>query len=272
MIERHYDYVYNVGTIAAGATVGPIQLQTETDAPFDWRSVGGYYWDPSDEVATILPPFLRFRFADPDRNWLQNLPTPGLLDQQQPALFRPLRRHITYPAQGVVQFVLVNDYPSELANVTLIFRGCKLYPGTRHTAPVYAPTYPECYTQRDFQYETLLSLAAGAQILNTPLTINDDADYAWRGTNIDNTAGVVGVSNNPLELRFRDVNLKAFANNWIRAQWLCGTQAARPALWYPELYIERGKQFCFDARNVSTMGAVVDCQIALNGAKVFRRG
>lgn len=282
MIERHHDYVYTLGSIAANQILDALVQPTDTDAPFILRAIGGYYINEAGEVEEAvlnLPGLLMLRFADADNNWLQTARTPGLLAQTSPTDYVPLPRHVTYPAQSSIRFQLENLTAGTLSNVVLIFRGVKLFPGGFGApSPVYAPTYPKCANTEAFQYVANFSLAAGTEQLNTPININGDADFVARGGLAVLDPSVSGAAIQTLEVRLRDVWGKGYSSDgtgggagaWIRAVRLFGAVPSAPGLWYPELYIERGQQFAIDLRNVG-VGVTTAGQLAFDGVKVFTR-
>lgn len=279
-IERHHDYVFLLGNVAAGQVLNPLQLPTDTDAPFVLRGIGGYSitgLGTSEETTAALPSMLLFRYADADSNWLQTGRTPGMLNMPTPADYIPLRKHMTYPARAVVQMQFENATATPLVNAVVIFRGVKLFPGDRLTAPVYAPTYPECYSPVTYQYATTFNLAAGsAPQLNLPVNVNDDADFAWRATELDADPATANSQVTCLEARIRDPLGKAYASYgmgqaaWLRAQYLFGVSANRPGLWYPEIYIGRGQSIFYDLQNTNTANPATG-QFSMDGSKIFSR-
>lgn len=280
MIERHHDYVLELGTIAAGQVITAIPMPMDSDAPFILRAVGGYSIEEpgASEIPMTLPNMLLARYADADGNWQQNARTPKVFTQVQGTEFVPVCKHVTYPARSAVQMEFQNLTAGSLLGVTIIFRGVKLFPGDRVTAPVYAPTYPPCYTSESFTYLANFNIAAGAQLLNQPIYINDDADFAWRNNDITSDPSIVNSSSQGLELRLRDPLGKGYASYgngqaaWIRSDWLFGSQLpARAGFFYPEIYIGKGQSMSFDARNLTGAPGPAAVQLQFDGAKVFRR-
>lgn len=282
MIERHQDYTLPITEMVNGAILSPLQIGTDTDAPFVLRAVGGYYITDAGgigEAVANLPALLRVRIGDSDNNWLQTGRVPGLVAQTVGTDYIPLRRHVAYPARGVIRVQVENVSGGTLNGIVLVFRGVKLFPGSGVSAPVYAPTYPACYTQETFQYTVNFDLAAGTQQLDVPININDDADFVWRGTLIETDATIASNSAQVLEVRVKDWTQKYYSGDgtgggigaWIRAPRLFAeTTTYAPGLWYPELYIPRGRQFYMDLRNVG-VGLRSAGQICLEGAKIFTR-
>jgi len=285
MLERHHDYIYTLTSIANGQIIEAMVQPTDSDAPFILRALGGYSITAagtSGEAVANLPALLMLRFADADNNWLQTARTPGLLAQTSPTNYIPMRRHMTYPAQASIRFQLENLSGAELTNVVIVFRGVKLFAGGYgQPSPVYAPTYPappRCPVTETFQYVVNFSLAAGTEQLNTPINVNGDADFAWRGNLAVRDVSVASSSLETLEVRVRDVWGKGYSSDgvggglgaWVRVQRLFGAVPSAPGLWYPELYIERGQQFTVDLRNVG-VGLTTAGQLALDGVKVFTR-
>lgn len=282
MIERHQDYLLEITELENSAILGPLQVPMDSDAPFVLRAIGGYYIADAggaEETVNNLPALLKIRYADGDSNWLQTQRTPGLLNQTAGTDYVPLRRHVTYPARGVIRLEVENISGGTLAGLVLVFRGVKLFPGSGANSPIYAPTYPICYTQETFQYAVNFSLAAGAEQLDVPININGDADFAWRGTLAETDPATETASFETLEVRVKDWNQKYYAGDgtgggggaWIRATRLFSDSASyAPGLWYPELYIPRGRQFYMDLRNVG-VGLTAAGQFTLEGAKIFTR-
>lgn len=277
--QRHHDYVFQLGTLAPGAIAAPLQLPMDSDAPFVLRALGGYSIEAagtSEETPSPLPAMLLFRYTDAGDNYLQTGRTPGLLAQPSSVDYVPLRQHVTYPARGMVTMQFENATADTLTNCIVIFRGVKLFPGDRDTSPVYAPTYPECYSQTGFQYAVSFAVGAGLTVPNQPLYINDDADFAWRCTEIFRLSSTANSQTTGLEIILKDPVGKAFSSSgrgqaaWIRAHWLFATSPARTGLWFPEIYIGRGQQFQYDARNINPANPATG-QFTLDGAKVYRR-
>lgn len=283
MIERHQDYVFALGEMVEGEVYEELIQPLDADGPFILRALGGYYITDAgtaDESTNPLPGMLMFRFADADGNWLQTHRAPGLLDQPGgPTDFRPLRRHVTYPARSTIRFQVENISGGTLSGIVLLFRGVKLFPGGYgEPSPVYCPTYPGCYACEPFQYVVNFDIAAGAELLNVPITMNGDAAFAWRGTLAVADPTAASNSLEVLEVRTRDPWNKAFASTganggagaWVRAPRLFSAVPSAPGLWYPELYIDKSEQFQLDLRNVG-VGLAATGQIALEGVKVFAR-
>lgn len=272
-VERHYDYVLNVGTMVAGAVVGPINVNISTVAPFVWRGCAGYSITNSggaSETVAALPEYFLSRWQDPDKNYLQPIRVPDMWTQTALSRAVPLRRHMTCPAGSTIQVEFENATAGTLTGVVVVLRGVELYPVNCLGGKVYSPSYPSCYQSRPFQYVADLSLVAGATVRDNVMNIRDDADFVWRGTEIEADASTANATFNTLELRFMDELKKPYASDWLRAEVLCGADAWRPGLMYPEIYIERSHQFLFDARNVGAGGQVTAVQLAFDGAKIFR--
>lgn len=278
MIERHHDHIFRIASIAAGEVLQELRIPLDSDAPFDVRALGGY--SSQEEEIVLLPNLLMFRFADSDGNWLQSARSPGLLTQPDGVSYVPLRKHTVYPARGAVSIQLENRTADALTNVVLVLRGVKYFPGDAETGSqaIYAPTYPDCYAQETFQYAQQFNIAAATTILNVPLNVNGDADFVWRGSLIAPDFSVAVSQYYALEIRIRDVATKAYSSEgtdggigaWIRATALFGENSFRPGLWYPELYMQKSRQFVMDMRNTSATLRAAG-QITLEGAKIFTR-
>lgn len=277
-IERHHDMVLELGTIGVGQIIDPITLPMDSDAPFICRAISGYFYsDPgtADQLLTPLPEFLLARFADADSNWLQTARTPGIVTTGSVANYLPLRKHVIYPAKSVAQWQFQNLAGFEMQGVKIIMRGVKLFPGDRYTAPCYAPTYPDCYTQGNFQYFADFTLNGGVERLNQPLYINDDADFAWRSTLLSSNPRFETSQIGALELRIRDPLGKSYASVgnggavWLNAQALFGF-CPNPHRWFPELYMGKGQALYYDIRNTNPTLPSVG-QFSLEGAKVFKK-
>jgi len=276
-IERHIDMVLNLGTLTAGQIIPSIQLPMDSDAPFVLRALGGYQvtdGGTAEELIAPLPAALLMRLADADGNWLQNARTPGMVSQPQQSDFIPMAKHTIYPARGVAQMEFENLAGGTIEGIVIILRGVKLYPGDRNTAPCYAPTYPDCYSQMPFQYAVDFNLAGGAaDLLNQPLAINGDADMVWRGTIISANFSIANAQTNGLHIRVRDPLGKGYASTgngqaaWLRAAWLFA-EPGKPGLWFPELYIGKGQQFSYDLRNTNPTNPAAG-QFTLEGGKVY---
>lgn len=278
MIERHHDHIFRIASIADGAILPALRIPLDSDAPFDVRALGGY--SSQGDAINPLPDLLLFRFADADGNWLQTARTPGLLTQPQAVSYNPLRKHVVYPPRGTVQIQLENRSGDALTNVVLMLRGVKYFPGEAAlgSSVIYAPTYPECYSTETFQYVNQFSIPANITRLNVPLNVNGDADFVWRGGLVSTDYASAASQYTALEVRIRDVATKAYSSEgtdggvgaWIRVTQLFGEESFRPGMWYPELYMEKSRQFVMDMRNVSATDTAAG-QLTLEGAKIFAK-
>ena len=307
-----------LASVAGGAQFTKLPLRTDTDAPFLLRSIAArVQYDSS-----LGPSFtgashrqtgingLLFRFTGPTGEYLQQYPTPILLQTPwagQMGNPLPMQRQVYYPAGSAIQVDLVNTNSAALTNVTLYFRGVKLWPwGVRRWYP-----YPKSVSMQPYAYAFGISPPEFPTLYNVPVTqpagaplrlnLNflQDGDFVFRSIQ----AGPTNVQNLSWEVffRLRDSDDYPYSNDFVHADVMCGNSTgpaafpsqggmtgapavsipaigpgpALPGLVFPEIYLPNRHFMWLDvARNDSaftTMGAVAqDFPVVVQGAKVFQ--
>ena len=155
--QRHWDYVLGpnqtggsagvggaFGTVAANAVLQGVPLQTDLDAPFLLRSIAArvqYDTTSSAHRQTNLNQ-LQIRFTGPAKNYFHQafvplnllMPFGGQLGNPS-----PLQRQVWYPPQSTIYVDITNNGANALTNLTLYFRGVKLFPKGTRPAWTYPP-------------------------------------------------------------------------------------------------------------------------------------
>ena len=307
LVQRHHDYVLGpnqdgrLASVAASASL-ELQLALDSDAPFILRSRAMRVQYDSSRYQTGLNHLL-LKWAGPDRNYRsQDFVRQSLLGPYFGQLGNPIPiwPNVEYPRQSVIRVLLRNDGAAALTNLTLYFRGVKLFaPGA-----VKSPTYPPKFGTLPFYYpQTIATLPVtcgtftGATSppvrqallskLAKPLA---DADFVLR-------AGQAGLpfSTTPVNevfIKFLDEDEKPYSNDAVHvdvmfgnggmpATYPAGTSAgvapiccgpAASGLFYPEIYVPKNHSMYYElSRNDSSFaGAVaVAFPVDLMGMKVF---
>jgi hypothetical protein len=307
LVQRHQDYVLGpnqdgrLASIAAGASM-ELQLPLDSDAPFVLRGRAMRVQYDANRYQTGLNHLL-MKWAGPDRNYRsQDFIRQSLLGPYFGQLGNPIPvwPNVLYPRQSVIRVALKNDGAAALTNLTLYFRGVKLFaPGA-----VKSPTYPPKFGSLAFifpQTITTLPVTCGAftggtsppirQVLLTKLAKPiADADFVIRATQAGLPFSTTPV--NEVFIKFLDEDEKPYSNDAVHVDVMCGnsgfpatypagTSAAvapigagpnSPGLFFPEIYVQKNHNFYYElSRNDSSFaGAVaVTFPINLNGMKVF---
>src|ERR1035441_8968469 len=145
--ERHQDYVIGpppagqnptvnqdsrLASVAAGQLVAGIELQMDPDAPFLLR--GRAYrvkYDNLDSRTQVGLQNVSMRFSGPDQDYRSTALIPQNLQMAyggQSAAWKPVYPQIYYPARSTMLIDVKNTGATTLTNLTLYFRGVKLYP------------------------------------------------------------------------------------------------------------------------------------------------
>ncbi len=309
MQERHWDYVLGpprldldadwsgqsvLASVASGQEIIGIPLNLDLDAPFLLRSLAVRCAYPVDNVGcTKTQPLdsLYMRFTGPVGDYFQQDFVPLNLFLSffgQLGNPRAVFREVQYPAAGAIKVDLLNNGTTTLKNVSIYFRGVKLFPWGRRQAY----TYPERMKTNPFNYPlTVSSLGVKQVIRNIQFQNVQDADFVVRSSQggLNETTGTVF----EIFFKFKDENQYPYSNVPVHADVLfgqasnespntfnCGgtqiqafeTGPGNPGLWYPEIYIPRQHSLFYDVyRDDSLYGcaATVNYPFTLNGAKVW---
>lgn len=307
--ERHWDYAVRhdewpqLKAITPGQKV-TIPFTFDLDAPFVLRSralrvpysvaCGGL-----NPASTNLN-YLRMRFSDSTAQFRSQSQIRQLTQMAyygQWGLPLPVYPEIFYPAGSTMLIDLYNDGPAEIDNLTLYFRGVKLFPwGQRRD-----DTYPAKFSQLPYTYTfvpptdqnpigQVLNLGVKETRLNQVFKLQDDADFVIRS----GQAGLPGSAQLVFEIFFKlydsdnypysnvpvhfDVVFGNFTTEAIFQYGASGTTPPygagpyAPGLFYPEIYLPKTRIMYYDIyRDDSAIScaAAASYPVLLNGAKVF---
>jgi hypothetical protein len=150
--QRHYDYVLGPNQVPALASIAPgqqingIPLLLDSDAPFllrgrALRTTYPFFVEPG-QVKLQANTHVLMRYTDANGNYLSDsLVRQGLemVYYGQQGQWRPVSPQVLYPPKGNILVDILNDDRSHsITNLTLYFRGVKLYPWDarpKHTYP-----------------------------------------------------------------------------------------------------------------------------------------
>lgn len=301
MIPRHFDYMLRVATVPVGGVFG-VPLGLESDAPFALRLVRSRNIGPSG-----------FRWQTPAKQWQSNalrtdvvFGDPVNIDGSRPTGGIVVYPQMIYPEGGQIVVDIGNTTGAALTDVSILFRGSKLF----RDGSIPSPTYPASgVIAKPFTYQVIVNnVAASSQILNNSLQVKPDSDFVLRCAVCDPFAvgadgGVVGgapvngVMNNPLYQNFenisvilRDEGRKAYSNVPIPLDWLFGqgrpfpqsgqfassglsnfpNVAFMPGLFTPEIYLPRQHALYWDLfRDDSNIWAPINLWFRFVGAKIY---
>jgi hypothetical protein len=311
--ERHFDYAMRptefptLVSIAAGQRI-TVPFTFDTDAPFILRSRAmrvpytvNCEAPPPDPMRTMELEHLRMRFSDATTEYRAQ-DTIRQLSQLSYfgnwGLPLPVYPGIFFPAGSTMMVDLYNDGASAITNLTLYWRGVKLFPWGQR----YDYTYPAKFATLPYTYSlvqpsqanpmgTLLNLPVTATLFNQVFTLQDDADFVIRS----GQAGTPGSANAVFEIffQFYDADKYPYSNFPIHADVLFGNQCTEaifnydntaesaapygagpyaPGLFYPEIYLPKSHIMYYDvvrADGSIVCATTVNYPVALTGAKVF---
>jgi len=301
--ERHQDYVLGPNQDSSLTSVAPGQiisctLQLDNDAPFILR--GRAYRVKYDTLASRTQQNLNqlaLRYSGPLRDWRQQNFVPQNLVMPyggQGGAWKGLRRQIAYPRGGVIQVDLINTGSANLTNLTLYFRGVKLFPwgiNPAYTYPKRCKTLPFVYPIAPVTsvnpFGTVQNLGTAQTLILQIFQCQNDADFVLR-------YGQAGPSFSPQALEvgviLRDENQKAFSNDYVHYEVLfgpclgnfncggatipaIGTGNALPSIFYPEIYVPRNHVLYYDITRADSgfagAASIPNFPINLIGSKVY---
>lgn len=302
--ERHHDYVLGpnqdarLASVAAGAVVTGIQLQLDHDAPFVLR--GRAYRVAYDTLANRTQQGLNtlsLRYSGPLRDFRQQKYIPqGLVMPYggQGGAWKGLRHQVVYPQGGVIQVDLVNTGATALTNLTLYFRGVKLFPWG--TNPAY--TYPERCRMLPFVYPiapitpsnpygVIQNLLTTDTRVGNIFQCQNDADFVFRYGQAGSTFSPFGLE---IGIILRDENQKPFSNDYVHYETLfgpctgnfncggttltaVGTGNSLPSVMYPEIYVPKNHILWWDITRADAgyagAATIPSFPINLIGSKVY---
>ncbi len=303
--ERHQDYVLGpnqdsrLASVAPGEVVTGIQLQLDNDAPFVLR--GRAYRVQYDTLASRTQVGLNdlsLRYSGPLRDFRQQTYIPQNLVMPfggQGGAWKGLKQQVYYPSGGIIMVDLVNTSATNtLTNLTLFFRGVKLFPWGM--VPAY--TYPPRFRCLPFEYPiapiasynpngVIQNLETAETRVLQQFQCQNDADFVFR-------YGQAGPSYAPfpLEVGFilRDENQKAYSNDFVHYEVLfgptlgnypvggstikaVGTGNATPSVMYPEIYVPKNHLLYYDVKRSDSgfagTATIPSFPVNLIGSKVY---
>lgn len=295
-----------LASLAPGQQVLGIPVTLDKDAPFVMRRRAlRVRYDPSAVVPAHAETGinqLMVRFTGHDLHYLQQSPVPQNLDGAffgQFGAWKPIYPGAAYPAGGSFLVDIVNNGTLTLTNVTLYFRGVKLYPwGVRpdYRYPKRMSSLPYAYPINQVSianpYGVIQSLAVSELRMNQIFQVRDDADFPIRAMA---TGPVSQLTTYEIFLQLRDFDHKPYSTGWVHADiyggqssdplaiefpigtttiTALGTGASLPNLFYPEIYVPKNQILWYDILRQDTPfpnAVSQDYPITMIGAKVFDR-
>ena len=308
MIQRDQTYVLgpNQDSRLATVTTGQVlelQLALDSDAPFILRGRAMRCKYDASRRQTALNHLL-LKWSDSERNYQsQDFVRQSLLSPYFGQLGNsiPVWPNVTYPRNGIIRVQIKND-GAEIDNLSLYFRGVKLF----LEGSVKSPTYPATFGPLPFVYpQTVNNLpvtcgnfsgatapAIRQNLLNSKGKVFADADFVMR-------AGQAGLpfSSTPVNevfIRLLDEDEKPYSNDAVAIDVLFGNSAFgntypagtslgvtpigggpnSPGVFYPEIYVPKNHSMYYElSRNDSAYGAAVavNYPLAFIGQKVFAK-
>jgi hypothetical protein len=295
LIQRHHDYVLGPSQDARLASVTPgqtlsVELTTDNDAPFMLRSraMRVKYASPFTGVRT-QPGLnhLLLRWTGPNRDYrAQHLVRQSLYGPYFGQLGNPIPvfPQVAYPRQSTITVDVSNDGSAELTNLTLYFRGVKLFaPGA-----IRSYDYPAKFGMLPFVYPQVVNNLPVTQLgpLRQIFRCKPDADFVFR-------AGQAGLPFNETPVNEVFIQLKdedekpysnapvhidvMFGNADIPASFIQQTVATgpnSPGLIFPEIYIPKNHIIYYDVTRTDASyanAAAVNLPISFIGCKVFQK-
>src|ERR1039458_6400642 len=233
--ERHQDYVIGpppagqnptvnqdsrLASVAAGQLVSGIELTMDPDAPFLLR--GRAYRVAYDTLASRTQVGLQnlsMRFSGPDQDYRATAVIPQGLQMAyggQSAAWKPVYPQIYYPARSTMYIDLLNTGATTLTNLTLYFRGVKLFPwgiNPGYTYPAKCSMLPYVYPILQptvaNPYGTIQNLlGADSRYLQTWQN-QPDSDFVLRALQAGPSYSPFGLE---VLITLRDENREAFSN------------------------------------------------------------
>jgi len=299
-----------LSSLAPGQQIIGLPVTLDKDAPFVMRRRAlRVRYDTAQAPFVHLETGinqLMVRFTGWDHHYLQQGMIPQNLDGAffgQYGAWKPIYPGVAYPAGGSFLVDIVNNGPLTLTNVTLYFRGVKLFPwGTRpdYRYPEICSTLPYAYPINPVTTSNTLGVIQSLQVselrLAQPFKVLNDADFVIRAM----ASGPVSVlSCFETFLILRDFDNKPFSTGWVHLDvyggqtgqpatlefptgttnlTALGTGASMPNVWFPEIYVPKNQVLWYDilrqdsAFTQGGLNAVTqDYPITMVGAKVFDR-
>lgn len=298
-------------SLAPGAQVLGLPVTLDKDAPFVMRRRAlRVRYDPT-AASTVHNETginqLLVRFTGHDHHYLQQSFVPQNLDGAffgQFGAWKPIYPGVAYPAGGTFLIDIINNGPLTLTNVTLYFRGVKLYPwGVRpdYRYPKLMSSLPYAYAINQptvsNQFGVIQSLGVSELRMHQVFHVADDADFVIRAMQ---TAPVFSNVTYEVFFQLRDFDSKPYSTGWVHLDvyggqtmlptniefpigsaghfiTAVGAGAATPNLFFPEIYVPKNQILFYDILRQDSAftgapGAIAqDYPITMVGAKVFDR-
>lgn len=298
---RHFDYVLQVGTLPAGATLTEVPLQLDLDADFILRRRAVHYQSTTPGLAG----------QQALTNYFDRMAGPDSGDYMSQALLRfanenpdfgqygsglPVRPPVVYPRGGTITVDVQNQGDTDLPGLELYFMGQKMYrPGE-----LPCRTYPDSISPLPFIYPAT-SFVNGLEVNYVTLAqqqtlrlllrnVKNDADFAMRWM----TIGSMNLGNSRSQyyqcyIQLKDQDEKPYSNLPVHVDIygafgsVTGMQTPftrvgpyHPHLIDPEIYVPANNFLYYDLfRQDNYIGAgdldPINLQIAFGGMKVFHR-
>ena len=300
--QRFFCYVLGpnqdarLSSVAAGATIDELKLNTDSDAPFvmTGRAVSCAYTSSLNQVALAG---LQTRWAGPAKDYRGEL----LLESLAMAYYgqggnpKPIAPPPTYPAASPILVDCRNVGAGSITNLTYYFFGYKLYPWGSVVGYSY-PQKPRQSQTQTFAYPVLVSsLGVSEYRPGQIFSVKDDADFvirAGQGPTIFSTGGRTFAE---VGIILRDFDKKPYMNDFVRLDVLWGNGAtpavmpvgptpsfvapfgtgpSQPGLFYPEIYVPANHQLRFDLQRSDGSGGSNQAEtftFNLIGSKVFQQ-
>ena len=299
LVQRHHDYVLGpnqdgrLASVAAGQLVEGLVLKLATDAPFLLRSRAERVTPGTAEGTSgqLALQGLLLRWAGPDRNFQsQNLIRQSLVGPYfgQVGNPMPVSPQVVYPRGGQIMVDVLNDGAVAMTNLSLYFRGSKLYSPGDVKSYGYPATFgglPFAYPQGMYSDTDGLTLVRNVLAVQGPLRqtfkVKPDADFVFRAGQAGNP-----FSTTPLTEVFamlKDEDEKPYSNDAIHIDILFGNSGAAggqigggpnlPGVFFPEIYVPKNHLMYMEvSRNDTANGAVTqDIPFTFIGQKVFEK-
>ena len=309
LIQRHHDYVLGpnqdsrLASVAAGQVISGLVLPLDGDAPFVLRSRAMRIQytalrHQADSVAfgTGLN-HLFMRWSGPDRDYrAQSVVRQALYGPYFGQLGNPIPVYpqVTYPRNGSIWVDIANFGSGALTNLTLYFRGVKLFaPGAvkSYTYPATFGLLPYVYPQGTYSDTDGLTLVRNVAVTQGPLRqtfkVKGDADFVLRAGQADLSFGRAL----PYEIfiTLRDEDEKSYSNDAVHLDVMFGNSnfggvygglypvgggPNSPGLFYPEIYLPKNHLMYFDITRSDAFvaqAAAVNVPISFIGQKVFAK-
>jgi hypothetical protein len=302
-----------LSSLAPGQQVLGLPVNLDKDAPWVMRrrALRIKYDSTQSGTTHIFTGInqLMVRFTGHDQHYLQQSPVPQNLDGAffgQFGAWKPSFPGVAFPAGGTFLVDIINNGPATLTNVTLYFRGVKLFPwGVRpdYRYPAVVSSIPYAYPINWTPASSVTNPLGAVQNLGITevrlsqvFQIQDDADFVIRAMA---TGPVALVSTYEVFLIIRDFDQKPYSTGWVHHEVYggqttdrfnsfpsgggftpgfnpYGTGASLPNVWFPEIYVPRNQVLFYDIMRLDSAfpnppTVAQDFPITMIGAKIFDR-